>query len=160
MDEDLHVGRIIGWSIGGVVALFVIGLVINLMGLGFGFAWLPFYRFGAQLSFTQNTIKTVYDPQRCIDINAQFQTFKTQVPAIRDEQIPTAETALNSYEAKLPKDQTTWSPQEQQVDGELQTNVTGLQQELSQLQAQYAAFIARQDTQPCLGSLPMFINLQ
>jgi uncharacterized coiled-coil protein SlyX len=152
--------KIVFSAIGILVGIVVIGMIINLAGMGIAFAWLPFYKFGAQLNMTQQTVNTVYDAQRCINVNASYQQFVAQVPALRDEQIPNAQTALTNYEAKLPKDETTWSIQEQQIDGELQTAVTGLQQQLARMQADYAAFIARDDTQPCLGHLPTFINLK
>lgn len=152
--------KILGYSVLGIVVLIVLCLGVNLLGLGIGFAWLPFYRFGAQLSNTQNTINIVYDAQRCINVDAQYQQLKTSAAAISSTQIQNAQTALTTFESKLPADQTSWSPQEQQEDGELQTNVTGLQQEESQIQAQYTALVARPDTQPCLGALPTLISLQ
>lgn len=149
----------IGIILASLVGVIIIGAGINLLGLGIGFAWLPFYKFGAQLQNTQNTINIVYDAQRCINVDAMYQQLKASVAAIPENQIPNAQAALSAYESRLPKDETTWSVQEQQMDGELQTNVTGLEQQESQLQAQYAALVARPDTQPCLGTLPTFINL-
>ena len=143
----------------GGVAIIVLGMAINLLGLGISFAWLPFYKLGAQINYTQSTINTVYNAQRCINIDADYQNSKATVPAIRDEQIPNAQAALTAFESKLPADQTKWSIQEQQEDSELQTDVVGLQQQLSSLQANYTALEARPDAQPCLGTLPTFVNL-
>lgn len=161
MDSDTpSFGKIIGWGVLGLFSLFIIGVIINLLGLGFGIIWLPFYKEQAKLNNTQGTINIVYDAQRCIDVDAQYNNLKSTIPAIRDEQIPNAQQALTAFESKLPNDQTKWSIQEQQEDGELQTNVTGLQQQMSQLGAQYTSLLARPDTQPCLGTLPTLINLQ
>jgi len=153
-------GKAIGWFFGILIGLGVLGMIVNILGLGFQIAWLPFGKMQAQVSNTQGIINTVYDPQRCIAINAQFQTLVATVPAIRDEQIPNAKKALTDYEAKLPVDQTKWSVQQQQMDGEMQTNVTGLEQQLSQIQAQYNAFMAREDVVPCAGHLPTWISIK
>lgn len=159
-DGDVKVGKIIFQVIAVVVIVSVLGIALNLFNLGFGFAWLPFYKFGAKLNMTQQTVNIVYNAQRCINVDAQYQQYVAQVPAIRDDQIPNAQTALTNYESRLPKDETTWSIQEQQMDGELQTDVVGLQQQLARMQADYAAFVARPDTQPCLGTIPTFIDLK
>ena len=115
--------------IGGILLAVIVCMAINLAGLGIGFAWLPFYKFGAQLNNTQKTIDIVYDAQRCINVEQSYETLKANIPALRDQQIPNAEAALAKYEAKLPTDQTKWSTQQQQIDGELQTDVTGLNQQ-------------------------------
>lgn len=159
ISNKLHMGRTLLIATGFFGGAVIVILLINLVGLGIGFAWLPFYKFGSKLNYTQSTVNTVYNAQRCINVNATYEAFKTNIPAIQNEQIPNAEAALKSYESKLPSNQTTWSIEEQQSDAELQTNLTGLQQQLSQLQAQYTAFISRPDTQPCLGKLPTLINL-
>ena len=156
-------GKIAKWSmfgVMGIIGVIVLGMIINLAGLGLSFAWLPFYKFGAKIQNTQGTINIVYDAQRCINVDAIYNDLKAQIPAIRDEQIPNAQTALTSFESKLPKDQTKWSMTQQQMDGELQTNVTGLEQQMATLGAQWTSLLARPDTQPCLGTLPTLINLK
>lgn len=159
-DNTPSVGKIVGYSFLGIIGLVVVGMIINLASLGIGIAWLPFYKVGAKLGNTQDTLNIVYDAQRCIDVDAQYNNLKATIPAVRDEQIPNAQTALTSFESKLPKDQTKWSFTQQQEDGELQDNVTGLQQQLSTLGAQYTSLNARPDTQPCLGTLPTLIDLK
>lgn len=159
-EKNISVGKIVGYGVLGFIGVIVLGLLLNLLGLGIGIAWLPFYKVGAKLQNTQDTINIVYDAQRCIDVDAQYNNLKATIPAIRDEQVKNAETALVNFEKNLPADQTKWSIQQQQMDGELQTNVTGLQQQLSTLGAQYTSLLARPDTQPCLGTLPTLINLK
>jgi hypothetical protein len=151
--------KAIGIGLASFLGVIVLMMPINILGMGISFAWLPFDKFAAQVKNTQDTLNITYNAQRCIDVNSQYQALKAQIPAIVGQQIPNAQTALTSFEAKLPTDETTWSPQQQQEDGELQTDLTGLEQQESQLEAQYTALVARPDTQPCLGTLPTFISL-
>jgi len=163
--EDINEDIVGKWNVGAIVAwtlviIFIGGPLLALLGSAIGFFTLPFFKFGKKVDFTQQEINTVYDAQRCNNINAQYQQFKTSVPALRDEQIPNAEQAVKDYEAKLPSDQTKWSQTQQETDAHLQTDVTGLKQQLSSLQAEYGALTAREDAQPCLGHIPTFIDLR
>ena len=148
--------RALGIFLGFIIGLTILGGVLSLFGLFTGIAGLPFGKAAAQLDYTNKTINMVYDAQRCSAINAQFLQLRNSVNALRNEQIPQAQTALDNYEKKLPK---ILSVQQQQMDGELQTNITGLQQQLSGLSAEYDTLSQRDDAVPCLGHLPTFINL-
>lgn len=158
-DDDIKVpwGKIALWFF---LIVFVAGPVLGLIGSAMGFITLPFFKFGKKVEYTQKTIDMVYDAERCSAINAQYLKLKNAVPAVRDVQLPNAEKALTNFEKKLPEDQTTWSRVQQETESQLQTNVTGLQQQLSNLQIEYVTLSQREDAQPCLGSLPTFIDLK
>lgn len=144
-----------------VVGIFVLlTVVLPISASALGLITLPFFKFGKKVELNQQAIDIVYDAERCIGINTQYQKIKANTSAIRNSQIPNAEKALKNYEANLPADRTQWSRTQQEQDNNLQTNVTGLQQQLSSLEADYIALTARDDAQPCLGSLPLFIDLK
>jgi len=148
-------GKLVLWVVVGAAAL----TILYLIGLGLGWAWLPVYKFQAKLNETQQAVNIETDAQRCINVNAQYQAMVAAFPAIQNGELPVASSAIASYEAGLPKDETQWSPQQQQMDGELRTDYIGLQQQYFQLQAQYNAFIARPDIKPCAGQLPLLTTL-
>ena len=155
--DDFPTGKVVVWSL---VTMFIIIPILGIVGSGLGFITLPFFKFGKKVQFTQDTINMVYDAERCSAINAQYLQLKNSVVAVRDQQIPNAEDALKNFEKKLSPDQSTWSRTQQETDSNLQTNVTGLQQQLSSLQSEYFTLQQREDAQPCLGTLPTFIDLR
>ena len=149
-----------GLVAGILFALVIVGILGSIGAAALGWITLPFFKFGAKVNMNQNMITKVYDADRCVSINKDFLTLKNSVPMIRDTQIPNAKAALKELEATLPADRTQWSITDKEQWGNKSTMVTGLEQQLADLQMQYTTLQQREDAQPCLGTLPLFIDLR
>jgi hypothetical protein len=143
----------------GLISILILGLLVSGIMTGFKFLTLPYKQFDSNVNRASGIIDRVNDPKLCMAINKEFQELKADIDELRNVQIPNSQQAVESFKKGLPEDRTKWGFQDSQAFNQVQSQLTGQQQYLSNLKAKYNSFQTRPDVQPCKDQLPTFIPL-
>ena len=141
----------------GIVALLVVlGVVLPLAGALLGWWTLPFLKFESKVGAAQGIVKQAYNVQYCLDNYHWF--LET------DQDIQQKQTQVTNFQAQLASMKTdytgpvnTWGFTAQQSFNETQSELTGVQNAISDETAQYNARSQELDRVACKG-LPLNIQ--
>lgn len=142
------------------VIVIAVLLIVPFLAFGLNLISLPGYQLNQNINRAEGLIKKVNDPNLCLGINKEFQELKQDIIQVRNNQIPNTEKAIKNFKENQPEDKTKWDFASNQAFNQLQSQLLGQQQYLSNLESKYNSFLNRDDTKPCRDNLPTFIEIK
>lgn len=150
--------KYVGLGILGLFGFFIVYLVLGYTLAVMNIVALPLFQFQTKIQSAQGIIQKTYDPNNAIYNYDWFKERYQNIQAL-DIQIQQAQDSENSYNARLPQDETKWGYAQQTESARLHSVVLGLQQEKQSQVAEYNARAQEANRNIFINGLPTFIQL-
>jgi hypothetical protein len=155
--EDFGEVKVNWWKVSGISVLVVVVLIIlPLTAAALGWITLPFLKFEKKVGAAQGIVNQTYETQYCLSNYHWFLETYQDIQQ-KQQQVAAFQSQLDSMKQTFGSDPTKWSFTTQQSFNEVQSEMTGVQNAISDETAQYNARTQELDRVACKG-LPLHIT--
>lgn len=148
--------KYIGYTLLGLIGLFVLGWILWGVGVGLGIITLPAHQISNRVQTAHDVIDSSVNAQNCLQWQDWFRTQEGSIKTLQ-QTVDNAQQQLDQFNTRFP-DSSKWTDSESQQYTVLNDNLTGAKNEANDAVNTYNAKASQENLAICKNGLPVHIQ--